>query len=317
MAEIWIDTDAGFDDLLAIQMVARAAGVSVAGLSLVAGNAELGQVIDNARAMAATLGWQFPVFAGAEKPLAQTLDPPADILGPRGLKTAGLWFDDARAGLAPEPAVDALADWLAARDKPAAILALGPLTNLALLVSRRPDLRGRISELVIMGGSTDRGNATAAAEFNIHADPEAASRVFAAGVKLKMIGLNVCRQVELVPSDIQALADLGTARGRLVADLLAGYLSIRDPECRQPMALYDPVAAAALLNPDCLRWEAAHVAVELDGALTRGMTVCEFRVPQKAAANALVGMAADANAIRQLVFAALGVNVETLSPGRP
>ncbi|MFV2093345.1 MAG: nucleoside hydrolase [Hyphomicrobiales bacterium] len=317
MAQVWIDCDAGFDDLLAIQMLARADEVSVAGLSLVAGNSTLPQVIDNARAMAATFDWRFPLHAGAEKPLAQALVPPADILGPRGMQTKGRWFGDARADLAPLSAVSALAAWLGARDRPAAILALGPLTNLALLFDRHPELVPRISELVIMGGSTDRGNATAAAEFNIHADPEAGARVFAAGVPIKMIGLNVCRQVELVPGDILALQAVGNQRADLLADLLAGYLSIRDPQCRSPMALYDPVAAAALLAPQCLQWQPAHVAVELDGTLTRGMTVCEFRVPQKAKANAQVGMAADAGAIRRRVFAALDVSIDDKnSPGR-
>jgi len=314
---VWIDSDAGFDDLLAIQMVVRATGVSVAGLSLVAGNAPLDRVVDNARAMAAAFGWQFPIFAGAEKPLAQALEPPVDILGVRGMKTAGLWFDDARAELAPEGAVEALADWLGRLDRPATILALGPLTNLALLFRQNPNLTERFSEIVLMGGSTDRGNATAVAEFNIHADPEAAAEVFAAGVKLKMIGLNVCRQVELFPSDIHMLAKSGIAHGALLADLLAGYLSIRDARCRQPMALYDPVAAAALLTPEWLSWQAAHVAVELDGALTRGMTVCEFRVPKKAAPNAQVAMTADTDAIRQSVFAAFGSDALVPARRRP
>jgi purine nucleosidase len=313
MRPVWIDTDAGFDDLLAVQMVARAGEIEVGGISLVAGNCELAQVVDNAGRMAASFDWRFPIYAGASKPLAQDLETAAEILGRRGMRTAGRWFDENRKPLARQNAVDAIASWLGGLDQPASILALGPLTNLASFFRQHSDLKTRISELVIMGGSTDRGNATAVAEFNIYADPEAAAEVFAAGVALKMIGINVCRQVELVPTDVETVKASSGNRAQLLADLFAGYLSVRsgagdDANKLQAMPLYDPTAAAALIKPEYLQFEPAHIAVELDGTLTRGMTVVEFRGPQKAQANALVGVGADGAAIRRMMFASLDVD---------
>ncbi len=307
MAEVWIDSDAGFDDLLAIQMVANSPDHKIAGLSLVAGNSELEQVIDNAGRMAATFDWQFPLYSGAEKPLEQELETAANVLGPRGMNTKDKWFGNARVALQQSTAIDAMATWLLHLKQPAAILALGPLTNLAQLICDHPQLMNKISELVVMGGSTDRGNSTAVAEFNIYTDPEAAAQVFSSGISVKMIGINVCRQVEMIPDDILVLQNGKGENHALLADLATGYLSIRGVQCDKPMPLFDPTAAAALIKPELINWQQAHVAIELDGKLTRGMTVCEFRVPKHGVANTQVAIKANAGAIRKILFASLGI----------
>jgi purine nucleosidase len=309
MKQVWIDSDAGFDDLLAIQMVSKSPEYTIDGLSLVAGNSELPQVIDNARHMAATFDWQFPLFAGAPEPLLQELITAGDVLGPRGMHTKNRWFDDNCVDLNLQNAVDAMASWLTTLEKPASILALGPMTNLAWLFRQYPQTKEMIHELVFMGGSTDRGNSTAVAEFNFYVDPEAASEVLCSGVALSMIGINACRQVLVLPADVATILSGNHQHKDLLADLLSGYLSIREPEQQQPMPLFDPTAAAALLMPDYLTWQPANVAVELNGELTRGMSVCEFRVPQKARQNARVAMAANEAGIRRLLFSSFGVEL--------
>ena len=309
MKRVWIDSDAGFDDLLAIQMVSKSADCVVDGLSLVAGNSELPQVIDNARHMAATFDWKFPLFAGSPEPLFQELITAGDVLGPRGMHTKNRWFDDNCVDLNLQNAIDAMVSWLGALDKPASILALGPMTNLALLFRQHPQVKEMISELVFMGGSTDRGNSTAVAEFNFYADPEAASEVLSSGVALSMIGINACRQVMVLPSDVETILSGNHQQKNLLADLLSGYLSIREPDGQQPMPLFDPTAAAALLMPDYITWQPANVAIELTGELTRGMSVCEFRVPQKARQNARIAMGADEAGIRRLLFSSFSIEI--------
>jgi purine nucleosidase len=307
MDPLWIDTDMGFDDLAAVLAVAGTPGWSVAGLSLVAGNAPLPVVIDNALRAAACFGWRFPIHAGAAGPLVGELATAQSVLGGDAMRSAGRSLPPQRSALASEDAVGALAAWLRASAGPVTVLALGPLTNIALLLRRHPGLAPRIGQLMWMGGSAGPGNHTAAAEFNAFVDPESINEVLAAGLPLAMVGLDTCRQVRVDKADADALRALGTDRGLLLGDLLEGYVRIAGPDGRSAMALYDPTAAAALLAPGSVRFTPAHLVAECRGEHTRGMTVVEWRVPRKAAANALIATAADATAVRAAVLGALAV----------
>ncbi len=304
---VWIDTDMGFDDLAAVLVVDQDAGWSVEGLSLVAGNAPLPVVVDNALRSAAGFGWRFPVHAGCARPLACELVTAQYVLGDDAMASAGRQLPPAQAGtaLASRDAVGALARWLEASSAPAIVLALGPLTNIATLLMARPELAARIGRLVWMGGSAGPGNHTAAAEFNAAVDPESVQRVIDAGIRLEMVGLDACRQVRAHAQDAEGLRALGTDRAQLLADLLLGYVRIASPDGSRPMALYDPTAAAALVCPGGMQWREGHLAMELDGTLTRGMTVIEWRVPRKAAANARIASVADEEKLRAVVFDAL------------
>lgn len=304
---VWIDTDMGFDDLAAVLVVDQNPGWQVEGLSLVAGNAPLPVVEDNALRSAACFGWRFPVHAGCDKPLACDLVTAQYVLGEDAMASAGrqLPAAPAVAALASRDAVSALARWLEATGTPATVLALGPLTNIATLLIARPDLIPRIGRLVWMGGSAGPGNHTAAAEFNAAVDPESVQRVIDAGVCIEMVGLDACRQVRAHAADADALRTLGTERSAILADLLLGYVRIASPDGSRPMALYDPTAAAALVCPEAMQWREGHLAMELDGTLTRGMTVVEWRVPRKAIANARMASLADEEKLREVVFGAL------------
>lgn len=304
---VWIDTDMGFDDLAAVLVVDQNPAWNVEGLSLVAGNAPLPVVEDNALRSAACFDWRFPVHAGCDKPLACPLVTAQYVLGDDAMASAGRQLPAAPAGsaLASRDAVGALARWLAAAAAPATVLALGPLTNIATLLMARPDLVPRIGRLVWMGGSAGPGNHTAAAEFNAAVDPESVQRVIDAGVCIEMVGLDACRQVRAYAADADALRALGTERGEILADLLLGYVRIASPDGSRPMALYDPTAAAALVCPEGMQWREGHLAMELDGTLTRGMTVIEWRVPRKAAANARNASVADEAMLRDVIFGAL------------
>lgn len=306
---VWIDTDMGFDDLAAVLVVAAQADWSIAGLSLVAGNAPLPVVQDNALRSAACFGWTFPIHAGCDAPLACPLVTAQNILGDDAMASAGrqLPAAPAHATLASRDAIAALAAWLQASTEPATVLALGPLTNLATLLLAHPELASRIGRLVWMGGSAGPGNHTAAAEFNAAVDPESVQRVIDAGVRLDMVGLDACRQLRAHAADAQALRALGTERAELLADLLLGYVRIASPDGSRPMALYDPSAAAAMVCPQGMQWRDAHLAMELDGTLTRGMTVLEWRVPRKAHANARIASLADEEKLRAVVLEALAL----------
>lgn len=298
---VWIDTDMGFDDLAATITVAAAPGFTIAGISLVAGNAPLAAVTLNARRAAACFGWTAPLHAGRAKPILGPLVTASYVLGDTGMATTGRTLPDPLAPLSPVPAIQALA--AALEEERLELLCLGPLTNLAVLLLARPDLAPRIGSITWMGGSAGRGNHTAAAEFNAAVDPEAIAVVLESGVPLRMVGLDACRQVEVTSEDVAALRALPGERQQILADHLDAYVRIRHPSGR--MSLYDPVAAAALVDPACVSFVPARIEAELVGGHSRGMTVVETRVPQKAAANAQVATLVDAAAVRRLVLGAL------------
>ncbi|MDO8732746.1 MAG: nucleoside hydrolase [Actinomycetota bacterium] len=305
MQHVWIDTDMGFDDLAAVLTVAHTPGWVIDGLSLVAGNAPMDVVLDNALRAAAFFDWTFPLHRGCERPLIGELVTAQNILGQDAMKSAGGSLPLQRAALASDDAVAALVRYLEHASQPVTVLALGPLTNLATVLLTRPELAARVGQLVWMGGSAGPGNHTAAAEFNAAVDPEAIQTMLDGGMPLQMVGLDACRQVRVHAADAQALRETGTARGALLADLLLGYIRIASPDGSAPMALYDPTAAAALVTPAGMVFRPAHVVAELEGRHTRGMTVVEWRVPRRAVANAQVASTADESRLRQVVLDAL------------
>lgn len=304
-AGVWIDTDLGFDDIAAIAMVLASPAHPVAGVGLVAGNAPLDQVIRNAFGSSALFGWRLDWHAGADAPFREKLVTADYVLGASGIRTAGRSLPEADGALASRDAVGAMQRWLGGLAAGSGdILALGPLTNIARLISAGQFL-DRIGRIVLMGGSTDRGNHTAAAEFNIAVDPEAANIVFSSGLDVEMVGLNACREVSVIAEDVRWMRGFPGVAAETLADMLEGYLSIRSADLSVPMPLFDPLAAAALVAPELVHFAPARVDVELEGRFTRGMTVCELRVPKRAEPNALVAVGADSDAVRQLLRTAL------------
>lgn len=310
MNSVWLDTDPGFDDFVTWLLLEHLPGTRLDGVSVVAGNAPLEHTLANALKISTFLGSGTPVYAGCDRPLVAEQVTSQHLLGENGLGSIGQRLPATTLLPSPLHAVDALARHL--EHKPlTTIVAIAPLTNLALLLRRAPHLSRKIERLVIMGGSTDQGNQTAAAEFNIFADPEAAAVVFGSGVPIHMFGLNLTRQVLVTRQHSETLRATGTMAGELLADHLDFYLQIRDPQRNAPMPFHDPVTAVFLARPKLFQEIPAAVEIELQGRLTRGMTVCEFRVPKKAQPTAMVAVQADGAGVmayvmdRLLAFCAL------------
>jgi purine nucleosidase len=254
---IWIDTDLGVDDLLAIEAL-RADRV-VAGLSLSFGCAPLPRAIENAFGAAEALGWPFAITAGAARPILGAVETAERILGPRGMPTRGQMIP-AGAGQAPA-AIPAMVDWVEQGGQD--ILALGPLSNLAALVLARPDLT--LPQVTWMGGSLGAGNHTPHAEFNALADPLALAVLLERGTRIRMIDLEACRKVQITEADVARVIASNHPQATLLGDLLGGYLDIGLSRGRSSMALYDPVAAAALARPDLFTFKACALQVDLAG----------------------------------------------------
>ena len=299
---VWIDTDMGFDDIAAILVVARGAD-PIDGISLVFGNSGFGQVRQNAASAAAAFNWSFPIHDGRSLPVLGRLETAENILSEAGMLTAGRSLPTAP--LLPESdAFTALCHWLEMTDAPRRILALGPLTNIAALALARPDLAAKIDDLTWMGGGVTAGNHTASAEFNAFADPEALAIVIAHKLPLRMVDLDLCRKVIATPDDAAPVRAAGGRNAELLADLLAGYISIGTSRGRPGMAIYDPCAAVAFARPDVITFTDARIDVELSGTLTRGRTVVDVRVPAERR-NASFASDIDIIAARDLILGAL------------
>ena len=290
--DLWLDTDPGFDDWMAWLLIESLPQFRLRGVSVVAGNAPLSITLPNALRIKAFHGFLTPVFAGCDRPLAQPQVTAQDVLGLHGMETTGASLPQAQAALSPGHGVTALIESVRASPGQITLLAVGPLTNIATAFLLAPELPRLLKQIVIMGGSTVGGNATAAAEFNIYADPEAAAQVFACGVSVAMFGLNVCRQVPVTAEHVAQVRRVDTGQARVFADYLDGYVDISRKRGRAFQSVYDPTPVMWLARPELFELRAARVDIELAGRFTRGMTVCDLRAPALARANAMVAVSA-------------------------
>ncbi|MCU1467971.1 MAG: Ribosylpyrimidine nucleosidase [Actinomycetia bacterium] len=298
--KVLLDCDPGHDDVMAILTAARYA--DLVGITTVAGNAALEHTTRNALVTCDLAGIDVPVHSGAAGPLSGPTHDAVHVHGNEGLDgveiprpvrtTAGA---DA-AGFIVETTARTPSLW---------IVAVGPLTNIALALRQDPALTQRVAGISIMGGGTF-GNATAAAEFNIWADPEAADIVFGSSAPIRMCGLDLTHQVCADGEFIAWIEQLRTPLSAFVAALLDHYAQrILELVGEDLAALHDPCSVLAVTHPQLFGFGNHRVRIELDGAHTRGMTVIDRRVargPVEVAWN--VESAAVLELIRQAVASA-------------
>jgi inosine-uridine nucleoside N-ribohydrolase len=293
--QILIDCDPGHDDAIALLLALASAEVDLLGVTTVAGNQTLEKTTANAIRVLDFVGRaDIAVAAGADRPLLREPFVAAYVHGETGLDGPDLPPPQR------EPLEQHAVDFLAERIAGTTLVAVGPLTNVALLLAQHPDARP--DRIVLMGGSIGLGNVTPAAEFNIWADPEAAARVFASGIDLTMIGLDVTHQALLMDADAERLRKSGRA-GRMVAELYDFFHRFhRDTYGFGGSPIHDAVAVAHVFRPDLVRTEHRHVAIECASELTRGRTVVDRWHRTEEEPNAHVGVGVDGRAFVELLL---------------
>ena len=285
-----IDTDPGVDDALALILALQSPELCVDAITTVSGNVHVELATHNALAV---LGLfppeQRPMIArGAAQPLRRPLSTAAHVHGDDGLdgllclRTAEgqLCYPPASASLASYDAVTCWLDCIRRVPGEVTLIALGPLTNLAHALQRDACRVRQLAGVVIMGGAvTVPGNVTPVAEFNIYVDPEAAQVVFASGLPITLIGLDVTERVRLSAEMIdQHVSPLGSRLSQFVLECTAQLIQFSAREERQTgMTMHDPLAVGALLDPSIVRTVPLSVQVETQGEFTTGMLVADRR----------------------------------------
>jgi inosine-uridine nucleoside N-ribohydrolase len=298
-----LDCDPGHDDAMAITVAARHA--DLLGITTVNGNAPLGRTTANALVMTQLLGIDTPVHSGAARPLLAPMLNAEHIHGESGMDGAEL--PAVTRTVASTDAVGFIIDTVRANEG-CWLVPVGPCTNVALALRAAPDLAGRIAGISLMGGSSHFGNRTAAAEFNIWCDPEAAAVVFECGAPIVMSGLNLTYQTQAAPERIETIRALGTPLAAIVGDLLVffsgTYMELNAGFVGAP--IHDVCAVLALTHPELFTRRAAHVVVELTGTHTRGMTLVDNRpYRHKEAPNADVLETVDVDAFYAILTDAI------------
>jgi inosine-uridine nucleoside N-ribohydrolase len=278
---IILDCDPGHDDAFAIMFAAK--HCELLGITSVSGNVGLPLTTHNALIVTQLLNIDVPVHAGAAGPLIGEAAHAPDIHGKTGL--GGPKLPKLTRKVASTNAVQFIIETVRNHDD-VWLVPVGPLTNIALAIRQAPDIVRRIKGISIMGGSNSHGNRTPAAEFNIYADPEAADVVFTSGANIMMCGLNLTHQFRLGMSEVAAMKKMKNSVADFFGELLEFFLgtySQRFGVLEAPV--HDVCAVLAVTHPDVIHFEPRHVAVELHGEHTRGMTLVDERDFRNVAAN--------------------------------
>jgi len=284
---IIIDTDPGVDDALAIMLALRSPEVSVEALTPVAGNVPLSLTLPNALRLLELAGrTDVPVAAGAEHPLERQLITASSAHGNNGL--AGVEFPGPRTRPVAESAPQLMARLIRGSPGEISIIAIGPLTNLALAFRDDPALPSMVRDITIMGGSLSGGNITPVAEFNAYVDPEAAQIVFRCGKPITMIGLDVTRKVSVTDDVLQRLASAVNPLGRAAARILRAQLEqVRRTSVDDGVIhAHDALAMASLIDPGIVSLKPMHIEVETRGEYSAGQTL-GYRKPMRRSAPLL------------------------------
>jgi inosine-uridine nucleoside N-ribohydrolase len=301
---VLIDCDPGHDDAMALLLALASPELELLGVSTVHGNQTLERTTANALRVLEFAGFELRVAAGADRPLIREPAVAAEVHGETGLDGPDL--PPPAGAPAREHATDFLAARLLESERPVTLIPTGPLTNVALLLATHPDAAERIERIVLMGGAIAEGNVTPAAEFNIWVDPEAAARVFASGLDVTMVGLDVTHRALMTETHAGRLRDAGRV-GTMVAELWAFYHRFHRRIYDFPGApVHDAMAVAHVIRTDLVRTERRNVEIECASDLCRGRTVVDLWQRTDRAPNAHVAVDVEAGAFLDLLVERIG-----------
>jgi inosine-uridine nucleoside N-ribohydrolase len=308
-----LDVDTGTDDAIALMLAALHPELELVAATTVNGNNPVDACTDNTLRVFDLLGVDIPVYEGAARPLLRDDFPiPRAVLhGGGSMHPRELPFGAPRSRKQDASAVKFLVETYLAATEPITLVAVGPLTNLALAFQAEPRVVERIPHVVVMGGAHGSGNTTPSAEFNVWVDPDAARIVFRAGLAdLTLVPLDATHQALVSTDDCAALRATGSVAGAAAATLIEGriraYADLQPLDAPSSAPVHDALCIAALVDPGVVSVRRAHVDVETQGDLTLGRTVIDTTDWFGHVPNAFVALDADAPRFVSLLLETLG-----------
>ncbi len=266
-----IDTDPGIDDAIALAAAFACDRLDIKLISTVSGNVGIENTTNNALKLVEFFNKDIKVSKGASRPLIKECEHAEHIHGESGMD--GYDFKSPKRSVYEKNSVEAMREIIQESDEKITLVTIGPLTNVATLFLAYPEVKENIEKIVVMGGSSGRGNVTPAAEFNIYADPEAAKIVFKAGIKIVVCGLDVTSTATLDVPTINELKNMNKA-GEMCYSLFKHY---RDGSIENgDLQMHDLTTIAYLDNPDLFESKEAFIDIEVDGEYTKGFMIVDF-----------------------------------------
>jgi len=296
-----LDCDTGVDDAVAILLTKYLNTLELKAVTTVAGNVEVEHTTRNTLQVLELAGMEdIPVFRGAEKPLLCEAVTAHHVHGQNGLNDMTL----PKPKREPEtlPAWDAIYEYAKKYKGELVVVAIGPLTNLALAIAKYKELPKFLKRIVIMGGAAVGGNVTPSAEFNVYADPEAADMVFTCGASVYMCGLDVTMRAYLSAEELDEIAALGSKQAVFTRDVMQGILKFYRTYKLGGVAFHDPVTVLYADDDSYFQTDFAGVRVETKGRLTRGKTVTDLYSDKQMEHNAYVVTRVDRDIFKKRVF---------------
>lgn len=274
---VLIDCDPGIDDALALLLALGSPELEVEAVTVVAGNVPVHRGVTNALQLLELAGRpEIPVAMGAPRPLLRPLITGEAIHGDNGLGGVELPAPSARPDR--RHAVDLIIDRVSAHPGQISLVAIGPLTNLALALSKAPAIARLVPEIILMGGSLGAGNITPAAEYNIYADAEAARIVFHAGIPITMLQLTATSQAVLTRRHLDEWRASGAPVAAAAAAMADHYLRVYERRGLPGGHLHDPLAVGLAIDKSLvLAGERLRIEIETRGEFTDGATVADRR----------------------------------------
>jgi purine nucleosidase len=281
-----IDTDPGIDDSLAILLALASPEVKLEALTVVSGNSTAQQGVINALGVLELVkSVEIPVAQGATIPLIQPLLVATETHGEVGIGYARLPLPSRKP--VQQHAVDLIIDMVLSNPGEISLVAIGPLTNIALAVRLEPRIVEAVREVIIMGGAIRAGgNTTPLAEYNIYCDPHAAHIVFHSGLPITLVPLDVTYQAILTRKDVDRLLEIQSPISRFIADATRFYMEFHNEYQKiEGCVINDPLALALTFAPDLVDTERLFVDVDISGGVSMGKTFADFYQMNKSEPN--------------------------------
>ena len=300
MRNIILDCDPGHDDAIAILLAGQKKYFNLLGITTVSGNQTIEKTTRNAINLVNFFKIDVPVAMGSCEPLIREKQICEEIHGKTGLD--GYEFPTYEQKIDSRNAAELIID-LTSKYEHVTLVATGPITNIALALKLKPEIKEHIDEIIFMGGSTDNGNVSPAAEFNVYCDSEATYIVLKSGLPVKMVGLNVTRKVMCTKEVVSRMAKINNKTSDLFVKLMNVFNANQAKTFNNFIGgpLHDPVTIASMIDDKLVKWQEMNVTIDLSHGSSYGRTNCDIYDYLKLPHNCSVAMDIDVNRFWDIV----------------